>query len=449
MPRLGSSVRRVALVIMLVMGWTVVEPVTAPQVASAAQDCATVAGNLAQNCSFETPTATPTNTSAATTTSTATKQPPSIVTAPSTGAKRPTSTARLPRTATLTPSGGGCGERVRTTNIGPQTHPCVPQPILPHPIIRISPTTLKSGNLLTLEVETVSDVHIVASICCVSGLQKGSVKSDTGYMWMGGAAVGRKGGYTWRIGRLAVVEDTKMHIHVTITREGWRATTAEKDFTISFNNQNGLLLNPFQSTAALYNPSPGMGYILPQCGPFSHVGQILYAPLDEEGRATGACAELARPLGGGTHVDPDLRRSGCYPNDLRTTCDTAHLIADFLGGTGKKRENLTYTTSQANKSGMKKWELQVRTFLKEKRIVIFNVTPYYDSKKRIPIYIDMYAEQVYDHPQNVMINGVLMTVDGCRLFLKRVYNTPEVTSQDLPADSRTYWCPGLPRAPFK
>ncbi len=191
-----------------------------------------------------------------------------------------------------------------------------------------------------------------------------------------------------------------------------------------------------------------MGYIVPQCGPFTHVPQILFAPRDAFGRATGACILFKHsPPAGGTLAGGAQRR-GCDATHPQQACDRAHLIAQSLGGNGSEPMNIVDTTPQANQSGMKTWENALKSFARHSdNNVILSVTPYYDfndAESFNPIYIDMYAEEVFQHPQDVLINNERETVSGCRLFLKRVYNTPLVTSQNLPTSPRTYWCPGIP-----
>ena len=102
-----------------------------------------------------------------------------------------------------------------------------------------------------------------------------------------------------------------------------------------------------------------------------------------------------------------------------------------------------YTTAQTHSFGLSRWENTVQTLVTSGRTVRMDVTVYYAGLGDIsPSYIDIYAQQVYARPKTVKVDNQQVTTKSCRLFLKRIYNTPVATTQDLPAGPLTYWCPG-------
>ncbi len=129
-----------------------------------------------------------------------------------------------------------------------------------------------------------------------------------------------------------------------------------------------------------------------------------YYPLDSQGRATGASAEVTpSSLGSGTgaSVDPKGFVSGNHP----THHQRSHLIAANHGGSGSDQRNLVTLTSGSNHPGMRRVEDSITAHVRTTgQPVLVEVTPHYSGNNPLPDSVHMYA---LDHHGNVIADAVV------------------------------------------
>jgi len=150
-------------------------------------------------------------------------------------------------------------------------------------------------------------------------------------------------------------------------------------------------------------------------------GTIRYDPL-VNGHATGAVGTLIRSnLNTGSPATGIPLRRGCNPVRPRESCDRAHLIANFLGGSGSDPRNLVYTTVRTNRSNMKTREDAVAKRLRLGQTVLYVVTAYYPFNHFYPDLIYMTA-LVFGGTNAAGQSGPA----GCLLFDRVIHNTSSV-----------------------
>ncbi|MER6012891.1 DNA/RNA non-specific endonuclease [Streptomyces bluensis] len=118
-----------------------------------------------------------------------------------------------------------------------------------------------------------------------------------------------------------------------------------------------------------------------------------YLPM-KDGRAQGIRARL-RPggLGGGSHAESSIMPAGWNGNPDEEFA-RGHLLANQLGGSGKREENLvTLIHNPVNTPKMKRFETQVFKAVQDGKTVDYEVKPIYDGPGK-PKKIELIAKEV-------------------------------------------------------
>ena len=116
-------------------------------------------------------------------------------------------------------------------------------------------------------------------------------------------------------------------------------------------------------------------------------GWIIYRPLDEYGRATGAMG----------YITPDMIKTDSSPSTDPTghikgiNYDRGHLIASVLGGAGNDARNLVPIHQHYNRGFMRKIEKSINEDVADGANTFMLVTPHYNGSDTTPEYLIMFT----------------------------------------------------------